>query len=324
MVVLTLLQTVALPDPIDTIVRGPANTVVVQVENDLIAVELRTGQSRSVGKIDYGSQLVAVDARRRISFDNAGNLVVETLTGETESAKIAPRLVSLGSEVEFVAARQLGPTLILLLAASVGDPLDLGVPQFGFVAVDENWKITPISERWSSAPDIWFADPATNQLIVFPDIESEYPVALDATSGENALVPDGLGQTYRDYRITGMDISPDGQRLAISLWHDEKALGELRVAQIDAASTRLVNIFPNSSGVPVAPNWAPDGNSFMFRMETDRTTSAQLASLGADGEWQISPLMLMDPLGVSLWHGDFLVVQTDEAEITVLHLRQPE
>jgi len=311
MVLLALSHTFEFPEQIDMIVPGPNDSVLVQVEQELFTVNPGIDQPQLLGKVDPGSQIIAIDGDQSVTFDNRGRLVYSSHRGAEA------RAVSFGEEVEFVAAKRYGSTLILLLADTPGNPLELGVPEFRLVAIDSQGATKSLAEPFERSPGMWLLNETLGQLIVFPDIETATPQVFNIESGERVEAPSGLSRSYRNLRVTGMDVAPDGKRLAVSLWNDGREYGEFRIVQIEQGSDKLVSILPAQAGVPSAPLWSPEGESFAFRCETESSSVLLVAWVDHEGEWQIQTISVVDPLGEYFWHGDQLVVQLDDTKIGV-------
>ena len=311
MVLLALSHTFEFPEQIDMIVPGPNNSVVVQVEQQLFTVNPGIDQPQLLGTVEQGSQLVAIIGDQSVTFDNRGRLVYSS-HGSAEA-----RAVSFGEEAEFVAAKHHHSSLIVLLGDTPGNPLELGVPEFRLVAIDPQGATKALAEPFGRSPGMWLLNEALDQLIVFPDIEMGTPLVFNVGSGERVEASPGLSRSYRNLRVTGMDVAPDGKRLAVSLWNDDREHGELRVVQIEEGTDKLVSILPAQAGVPSVPLWSPEGKSFAFRCETESDSVLLHAWVDDVGEWQTQTVSSMDPLGEYFWHGDQLVVQLDDTKIGV-------
>lgn len=301
--------TLAATAPIDRVAAYGDVAVVAQSAEDLLGFEIATGRQTALPRIPPGSNLLAISAAgERLLFDNSGNVV----RSDSRGAEISR--VPLGPDVELVEARDARSALVLLVAESIGEQMDLGVPRFSFVVCDGASVLKRLPHALERAPAWWFANLASDRLFVYGE-QRAAPLAFDLSSGEPVDVPRGLRQRWRKLEVTGAALSGDGNVLAITLWNPEHGVGEIRLAAANDARNKLVLILSTSDGCPRNPSWAPDGQSIVFC--AGATESPLVIRAAVDAQGKCERLITMQPDGALLWCGARLVVQTSDRTLEV-------
>ena len=142
------------------------------------------------------------------------------------------------------------------------------------VAVDPEWRgarsAEPAAARQAHAPEIAWKLPYKSDGIGYLLAREIHLFRIDARTGAAQQITDG------PFDVLAHDVSPDGQRVILSLQQGNNAnlfVMDLRSKQ----TTRLTD----TPAIDTAPCYSPDGRSICF--ESDRGGSQQIYVMAATG-----------------------------------------
>ncbi len=112
--------------------------------------------------------------------------------------------------------------------------------------------------------------------------QAAYGGATDSDSWDGVLTAE---QTLQRWRLSDLQISPDGRRIAFVVTAPVKGTKRSRHVWVLDVVTRKVRQFTSSDETEFAPRWSPDGNTLAFLSNRSDTTQIYLLSLeGGEGQ----------------------------------------